>query len=41
MCVCVCVCVCEEKCSIYELTSAKLVFHVLFAMVLMSSYQLL
>ncbi len=36
------VCVCEEKCSIYELTSAKLVFNVLFAMVLIiSSYQLL
>ncbi len=39
---CVCVCVCEEKCSIYELTSAKLAFNVLFAMVLIgSSYQLL
>ncbi len=23
VCACVCVCVCEEKCSIYELTSAS------------------
>ncbi len=48
VCVCVCVSVCvfvcvfEEKCSIYELTSAKLAFNVQFAMVLIvSSYQLL